>query len=61
MPGRPLGHMGCSLCHWCFGVWYLLSFSAALIKMFSPFGKIVVEDFLRHTRGPKRAFPNSHH
>ncbi|KAG6706856.1 hypothetical protein I3842_06G002300 [Carya illinoinensis] len=30
---------------------------AALIKMFSPFGKIVSEDFLWHTRGPKRGAP----
>ncbi|KAF6157659.1 hypothetical protein GIB67_037232 [Kingdonia uniflora] len=28
-----------------------------LIKMFSPFGKIVSEDFLWHTRGPKRGQP----
>ncbi|PIA49249.1 hypothetical protein AQUCO_01300239v1 [Aquilegia coerulea] len=30
---------------------------AVLIKMFSPFGKIVSEDFLWHTRGPKRGEP----
>ncbi|KAF4356508.1 hypothetical protein F8388_026980 [Cannabis sativa] len=30
---------------------------AALIKMFSPFGKIVSEDFIWHTRGPKRGEP----
>ncbi|KAE8077750.1 hypothetical protein FH972_016281 [Carpinus fangiana] len=30
---------------------------ASLIKMFSPFGKIVSEDFLWHTRGPKRGEP----
>ncbi|XP_062120337.1 uncharacterized protein LOC133834679 [Humulus lupulus] len=30
---------------------------AALIKMFSPFGKVVSEDFLWHTRGPKRGEP----
>ncbi|XP_047328791.1 probable RNA-binding protein 18 [Impatiens glandulifera] len=30
---------------------------ATLIKMFSPFGKIVAEDFLLHTRGPKRGEP----
>ncbi|XP_031275052.1 probable RNA-binding protein 18 isoform X1 [Pistacia vera] len=30
---------------------------AALIKMFSPYGKIVAEDFLWHTRGPKRGEP----
>ncbi|XP_022958047.1 probable RNA-binding protein 18 isoform X3 [Cucurbita moschata] len=30
---------------------------AALIKMFSPFGKIISEDFLWHTRGPKRGEP----
>ncbi|XP_050223312.1 uncharacterized protein LOC126673273 [Mercurialis annua] len=30
---------------------------AALIKMFSPYGKIVSEDYLWHTRGPKRGEP----
>ncbi|XP_043715089.1 probable RNA-binding protein 18 isoform X2 [Telopea speciosissima] len=30
---------------------------ALLIKLFSPFGKIVSEDFLWHTRGPKRGEP----
>ncbi|KAF7813112.1 pentatricopeptide repeat-containing protein [Senna tora] len=30
---------------------------ATLIKMFSPFGKIVSEDFLLHTRGPKSGEP----
>ncbi|KAF9615584.1 hypothetical protein IFM89_024673, partial [Coptis chinensis] len=30
---------------------------ALLIKMFSPFGKIVAEDYLWHTRGPKRGEP----
>ncbi|XP_021671384.2 uncharacterized protein LOC110658177 isoform X2 [Hevea brasiliensis] len=30
---------------------------AALLKMFSPYGKIVSEDFLWHTRGPKRGEP----
>lgn len=30
---------------------------ATLIKMFSPFGKIVSENFLWHTRGPKRGEP----
>ncbi|XP_050385051.1 uncharacterized protein LOC126801674 [Argentina anserina] len=30
---------------------------AALIKMFSPFGKIVHEEFLLHTRGRKRGEP----
>ncbi|KAB2055090.1 hypothetical protein E1A91_A11G012800v1 [Gossypium mustelinum] len=30
---------------------------AALIKMFSPYGKIISEDFLWHTRGPKRGEP----
>lgn len=35
---------------------WLLS-RAALIKMFSPYGKIVAEDFLWHTRGPKRGEP----
>ncbi|MCI39323.1 putative RNA-binding protein 18-like, partial [Trifolium medium] len=34
------------------------SFSrAALLKMFNPYGKIVSEDFLWHTRGPKRGEP----
>ncbi|KAL1550726.1 putative RNA-binding protein 18 isoform X1 [Salvia divinorum] len=33
---------------------------AALIKMFSPFGKIVSEDFLWHTRGPKRGEPRGY-
>ncbi|CAI9295670.1 unnamed protein product [Lactuca saligna] len=32
----------------------------ALIKMFSPFGKIVFEDFLWHTRGPKRGEPRGY-
>ncbi|XP_042493682.1 probable RNA-binding protein 18 [Macadamia integrifolia] len=30
---------------------------ALLLKLFSPFGKIVSEDFLWHTRGPKRGEP----
>ncbi|MCI14637.1 putative RNA-binding protein 18-like, partial [Trifolium medium] len=30
---------------------------AALLKMFNPYGKIVSEDFLWHTRGPKRGEP----
>ncbi|KAL5727270.1 hypothetical protein ACHQM5_000486 [Ranunculus cassubicifolius] len=30
---------------------------AIFIKMFSPYGKIVSEDFLWHTRGPKRGEP----
>ncbi|KAL5080882.1 hypothetical protein RYX36_009303 [Vicia faba] len=30
---------------------------AALLKMFSPYGKIVSEDFLWQTRGPKRGEP----
>ncbi|OAY48348.1 probable RNA-binding protein 18 isoform X2 [Manihot esculenta] len=30
---------------------------AALIKMFSPYGNIVSEEFLWHTRGPKRGEP----
>ncbi|KAL1824084.1 hypothetical protein ACET3Z_010862 [Daucus carota] len=33
---------------------------AALIKMFSPFGTIVSEDFLWHTRGPKRGEPRGY-
>ncbi|XP_016486972.1 uncharacterized protein LOC107807160 isoform X1 [Nicotiana tabacum] len=33
---------------------------AALIKMFSPYGKIVAEDFLWHTRGPKRGEPRGY-
>ncbi|KAK7380360.1 hypothetical protein VNO78_32868 [Psophocarpus tetragonolobus] len=30
---------------------------SALLKMFSPYGKIISEDFLWHTRGPKRGEP----
>lgn len=30
---------------------------ATLLKMFTPFGKIESEDFLLHTRGPKRGEP----
>ncbi|WJX66345.1 hypothetical protein P8452_50910 [Trifolium repens] len=30
---------------------------AALLRMFNPYGKIVSEDFLWHTRGPKRGEP----
>ncbi|KAF9683827.1 hypothetical protein SADUNF_Sadunf04G0054600 [Salix dunnii] len=30
---------------------------AALIKMFTPYGKILSEEFLWHTRGPKRGEP----
>lgn len=33
---------------------------AALIKMFSPYGKIVAEDFLWHTRGPRRGEPRGY-
>ncbi|XP_016481877.1 uncharacterized protein LOC107802813 [Nicotiana tabacum] len=33
---------------------------AALIKMFSPYGKIVAEDFLWHIRGPKRGEPRDY-
>ncbi|XP_059304744.1 uncharacterized protein LOC132056524 isoform X1 [Lycium ferocissimum] len=33
---------------------------ATLIKMFSSFGKIVAEDFLWHTRGPKRGEPRGY-
>ncbi|CAI9092283.1 OLC1v1027480C1 [Oldenlandia corymbosa var. corymbosa] len=33
---------------------------AALIKMFAPFGNIVSEDFLWHTRGPKRGEPRGY-
>ncbi|KAL3521559.1 hypothetical protein ACH5RR_019708 [Cinchona calisaya] len=33
---------------------------ASLIKMFSPFGKIVSEDFMWHTRGPKRGEPRGY-
>ncbi|KAM7494458.1 hypothetical protein LguiB_029067 [Lonicera macranthoides] len=33
---------------------------ASLIKMFSPFGEIVSEDFLWHTRGPKRGAPRGY-
>ncbi|XP_068635687.1 uncharacterized protein [Aristolochia californica] len=31
-----------------------------MIKLFSPFGKIVQEDFLWHTRGPKRGEPRGY-
>ncbi|KAM0904284.1 hypothetical protein ACQ4PT_018111 [Festuca glaucescens] len=31
-----------------------------VIKMFSPYGKIVAEDFLLHTRGPKRGEPRGY-
>ncbi|XP_062206196.1 uncharacterized protein LOC133908084 isoform X2 [Phragmites australis] len=31
-----------------------------VIKMFSPFGKIIAEDFLWHTRGPKRGEPRGY-
>lgn len=31
-----------------------------MIKMFSPYGKIVAEDFLWHTRGPKRGEPRGY-
>ncbi|KAJ1269643.1 hypothetical protein BS78_07G227400 [Paspalum vaginatum] len=31
-----------------------------IIKMFSPFGKITAEDFLWHTRGPKRGEPRGY-
>ncbi|CAN6306046.1 unnamed protein product [Urochloa humidicola] len=33
---------------------------ADVIKMFSPFGKITAEDFLWHTRGPKRGEPRGY-
>ncbi|KAL1206750.1 Polyadenylate-binding protein 5 [Cardamine amara subsp. amara] len=33
---------------------------AALIKMFSPYGKIKSEDFLWHTRGPKKGEPRGY-
>lgn len=33
---------------------------SALIKMFSPFGKIISEDFLWHARGPKRGEPRGY-
>ncbi|KAL3652405.1 hypothetical protein CASFOL_002086 [Castilleja foliolosa] len=33
---------------------------ATLIKMFSSFGKIISEDFLWHTRGPKRGVPRGY-
>ncbi|RWW18878.1 hypothetical protein BHE74_00029009 [Ensete ventricosum] len=31
-----------------------------VIKMFSPFGKIISEDFLWHTRGPRRGEPRGY-
>lgn len=33
---------------------------AALIKMFSPYGKIISEDFLWHTRGPNKGEPRGY-
>ncbi|VVB15632.1 unnamed protein product [Arabis nemorensis] len=33
---------------------------AALLKMFSPYGKIISEDFLWHTRGPKKGEPRGY-
>ncbi|KAJ4911468.1 hypothetical protein Rs2_06089 [Raphanus sativus] len=33
---------------------------AAVIKMFSPYGKIISEDFLWHTRGPKKGEPRGY-
>jgi RNA recognition motif-containing protein len=33
---------------------------ASLIKMFSPYGKIISEDFLWHTRGPKKGEPRGY-
>ncbi|KAJ0235001.1 RNA-binding protein-like RNA recognition motif protein [Hirschfeldia incana] len=33
---------------------------AALIKMFSPYGKIISEDYLWHTRGPKKGEPRGY-
>ncbi|KAI0488245.1 hypothetical protein KFK09_028072 [Dendrobium nobile] len=33
---------------------------ANVIKMFSPFGKIISEDFLWHTRGPKKGEPRGY-
>lgn len=44
----------------CFGKTFHCFFRAALIKMFSPFGDIVSEDFLWHTRGPKRGEPRGY-
>lgn len=41
----------------CFTEIFISSSRVALIKMFSPFGKIVGEDFMWHTRGPKRGEP----
>lgn len=43
----------------CFAVSFTLCifFRAALIKMFTPYGKILSEEFLWHTRGPKRGKP----
>lgn len=31
-----------------------------VIKLFTPFGKIVSEDFLWHTRGPRRGEPRGY-
>ncbi|CAA7395630.1 unnamed protein product [Spirodela intermedia] len=33
---------------------------SAILKMFAPFGNIVSEDFLWHTRGPKRGEPRGY-
>lgn len=43
----------------CFAVSFTICifFRAALIKMFTPYGKILSEEFLWHTRGPKRGEP----
>ena len=38
----------------------MLFFRSDVIKMFSPFGKITAEDFLWHTRGPKRGEPRGY-
>lgn len=33
---------------------------SSMLKMFSSFGKIVAEDFLLHTQGPKRGEPRGY-
>lgn len=38
----------------------MVCFRSNLIKMFTPFGKIVSEDFLWHTQGPKRGVPRGY-
>uniref|UniRef100_A0A452YPF4 RRM domain-containing protein n=1 Tax=Aegilops tauschii subsp. strangulata TaxID=200361 RepID=A0A452YPF4_AEGTS len=41
-------------------IWILGYQRSDVIKMFSPYGKIIAEDFLLHTRGPKRGEPRGY-